>query len=68
LDLWQAAYGLPDRATIPDWRAMLAEARDRRQAAQPTRRRKVIKRSALAGLLFALGLILAFVYWRRRNR
>jgi glycerol-3-phosphate dehydrogenase len=68
LDLWQAAYGLPDRATIPDWRAMLAEARDRRQATQPTRRRKVIKRSALAALLFALGLILAFVYWRRRKR
>jgi glycerol-3-phosphate dehydrogenase len=68
LDLWQSAYGLPDRATIPDWRAILAEARDRRQAAQPTRRRKVIKRSALAGPLLALGLILAFVYWRRRNR
>jgi glycerol-3-phosphate dehydrogenase len=68
LDLWQAAYGLPDWATIPDWRAMLAEARDRRQAAQPTRRRKVIKRSALAGPLLALGLILAFVYWRSRNR
>jgi glycerol-3-phosphate dehydrogenase len=68
LDLWRAAYGLPDRATVPDWRAMLAQARDRRQMVQPTRRRTVIKRSALAGPLLALGLILACVYWRRRNR
>jgi glycerol-3-phosphate dehydrogenase len=68
LDLWHSAYGLPDRATIPDWRSLLAEARDRRQAARPARRRKVIKRSALAGILVALGLVLALIYWRRRSR
>lgn len=28
-DLWQRAYGLPERARIPDWRAMLQSARDR---------------------------------------
>ena len=27
LSLWRKCYGLPDPATIPDWRRMLAEAR-----------------------------------------
>ncbi len=67
LDLWRAGYGLPDRASIPDWRAMLAQAKAERQAAQPIRRRKIIKRSALAGLLAGLALILALLYWQRRK-
>ncbi|MFW5772234.1 MAG: glycerol-3-phosphate dehydrogenase/oxidase [Phototrophicaceae bacterium] len=33
LDLWQRAYGLPERARIPDWHAMLQSARERRQQA-----------------------------------
>ena len=60
-------YSLPERETIPDWRAMLAEARAKRAAARPTRRRKVIKRSALAGGLAALAALVAMVYWRRRR-
>ncbi len=68
LNLWSAYYSLPDREAIPDWRSMLAEARARREVARPTRRRKVIKRSALAGILLGLsvGLLLAYRSAKRR--
>jgi glycerol-3-phosphate dehydrogenase len=67
LDLWRSCYSLPDRETISDWRAVLAEAKAKREAAQPTRRRKIIKRSALAGILAGLALLLTLIYlrWRR---
>jgi glycerol-3-phosphate dehydrogenase len=67
LDLWRSCYGLPDRETISDWRPILAEARAKREAAQPTRRRKIIKRSALAGILAGLALLVTLIYlrWRR---
>jgi glycerol-3-phosphate dehydrogenase len=68
LDLWRGCYSLPERAAIPDWRAMLVEARAQQAAARPVRRRKIVKRSALAGGLAALAALLAFVYWRRRRR
>jgi glycerol-3-phosphate dehydrogenase len=64
LDLWRAAYSLPDRALIPDWRGLLAQAAADRDSARPVRRRKVIKRSALAGGLAVLALILALAYRR----
>lgn len=34
LDLWRRCYSLPDRATIPDWRAVSAEVEARRQVRQ----------------------------------
>jgi glycerol-3-phosphate dehydrogenase len=67
LRLWDESYGLPDRSTIPDWREMLAEARARRRAAHPTRRRQAIKRSALASALVLLALLLTVVYVRFRK-
>ncbi len=67
LALWHSAYDLPAREEIPDWRAMLADARARRAAAQPARRRKVIKRSALAGLLAGLAAVLGLAFWRWRR-
>jgi len=67
LELWRRHYGLPDHATVPDWRAMLVQARALRQAAQPTRRRRVIKRSAVAGILAGAALLLALLFLRRRH-
>jgi glycerol-3-phosphate dehydrogenase len=67
LALWHEAYGLPAREAIPDWRAAVAAARVERAAARPTRRRKVLKRSALAGLLLGLAAILGMFYWRWRK-
>jgi len=68
LALWRQAYGLPDRTEIPDWREMLAQAAAEREAAQPTRRRKLVKRSSLAGILTVLAFLLALLYLRHRRR
>jgi glycerol-3-phosphate dehydrogenase len=67
VDLWRAHYSLPDRATIPDWHAMLAEAYDRHQALQPTLRRRTIKRSVLVSGLAAVALILGLLYRHHRR-
>ncbi|MBU0512452.1 MAG: glycerol-3-phosphate dehydrogenase/oxidase [Chloroflexi bacterium] len=67
LQLWREHYHLPARASIPDWRAMLAEARARHAAAQPSPRRKLIKRSALAAGLLALAAAGMCLFWRRRQ-
>ena len=70
LDLWRACCGLPDPDLVPDWKAMMTEARAERLAVQPTRRRKVIKRSTLVGVLVGLALALGYAYvrWRRRRQ
>ena len=67
LALWHSAYSLPARETIPDWRGMLAEARAQRAAAQPTRRQKVVKRSAVAGAMLGLAAALGVLFWRWRR-
>lgn len=66
-ELYHRSYSLPDEEAIPDWRALLAEARARREAAQPTRRRKVTSWSALTGILVASILVLALIYRRVRR-
>ena len=67
LQLWHTCYSLPDRAAIPDWRGMLAQAQARQAAARPTRRRQILKRSALAGGGMAAALLLPFLYRRRKK-
>jgi glycerol-3-phosphate dehydrogenase len=67
LELWRCCYSLPDRDGIPDWQTMLAEAEARRGTKQPGRRRKVIKRSAVAGILAGLALLLTAIYLRKRR-
>jgi glycerol-3-phosphate dehydrogenase len=67
LALWNSAYSLPARKAIPDWRVMLAEAQAQRTAAQPARRRKVVKGTAVAGALAALAAALGVLFWRWRR-
>jgi glycerol-3-phosphate dehydrogenase len=67
LRLWQTSYSLPAREVIPDWKALLTEARLQREAIMPARRRKVINRTALLGILIALAGILTFLYRRYRR-
>ena len=64
LNLWRTCYSLPDRKKIPDWYPLLAKAQAERAAWRPVRRRKVVKRSVLAGGLAALALALTVWYWR----
>jgi glycerol-3-phosphate dehydrogenase len=61
------AYGLPDRATIPDWRAMLTENQAERAAAVVVRREQRLSAGRRAGLVLALVLLL-FVVWRLIRR
>jgi glycerol-3-phosphate dehydrogenase len=67
LEQWARCYSLPDRARIPDWRLLLANARATRQKAKPIRRRKVIKRSAIAGILAGVAFLLTLLYIRTRR-
>jgi glycerol-3-phosphate dehydrogenase len=67
LDLWDACYGLPDPATVPDWRTQIVEARARRQVALPQRRRRMMVGSGLASALLAVAAALAWVFWRLRR-
>ncbi len=69
LDLWRRCYSLPDQEVIPDWQAMLAEARAGREVVGPARRRKVIRRSALVGILVGLVVVLILLYkWRKETK
>jgi hypothetical protein len=66
-DLWHKCYSLPARDTIPDWQAMLHQARVGRAVAHPSRRKTLAKRSVLAGGLLVLALLLTWLYQRRRR-
>jgi glycerol-3-phosphate dehydrogenase len=66
LALWQRCYSLPEPGSIPGWKAMLAEAKSRRQAQKKRSRRKLITRFA-AGLLASFSLTLYYL-WRRRSQ
>jgi glycerol-3-phosphate dehydrogenase len=66
LALWHRCYSLPDKTTIPDWRPMLAEAKDQRQATQRTRRRRLVRRAAWASA--AVGSVVALRWFARRRR
>ncbi len=68
-DLWRAAYGVPDPASVPDWRARLARARAERQVTEPRRRRRrrLIAGSGLASALLALAALTGLMLWLRRR-
>ena len=65
LDLWGRCYSLPDRSAIPDWHAELASAKRKEQTTARPYRRRVIRRSALAGVLLAVAALLAFLFFHR---
>ncbi|HYP39539.1 MAG TPA: glycerol-3-phosphate dehydrogenase/oxidase [Chloroflexia bacterium] len=69
--LWNASYSLPERGTIPDWRALLADAlraRDRARQKRNRVTRRVLAR-ATAGCAVVGALLLGSRYaWRARKR
>jgi glycerol-3-phosphate dehydrogenase len=67
LALYQRSYSLPDEEAIPDWRALLVQARTRRETSQSARRRKAVNWSALAGIVAASILVLTLIYRRVRR-
>ncbi len=66
LALWRRCYSLPEPGSIPNWKAMLAEAKSRKQAQKKSFRRKLITRFA-TGLLASLSLTLCYL-WRRHSQ
>jgi glycerol-3-phosphate dehydrogenase len=65
LDLWQHAYSLPDKATIPDWKSTVAQAKAARAVAIPRRQKRIVAGSGLAAGLLCLAAALILVYFRR---
>jgi glycerol-3-phosphate dehydrogenase len=70
LALIDSAYGLPARETIPDWRAMLSQARTERATTELIRRERRLSLSRRAGMMLLLAaLLLALIQlWRRAGR
>ncbi len=61
LSCWQRCYSLPAPEAIPDWSAQLEQIRLLRAARAPSRRHKLIRRSAiLSGLILIIAAILSF--------
>ncbi len=68
LALWGSNYYLPPKEAIPDWKSTLAETMNREKALRPERRRKVIRRSTVAGALFLTsGIMIAYLWKRSRS-
>jgi len=64
--LWARGYTLPSSEKIPDWKVLVAEARRRRKARLPERRRKTIYGTTLAAvILLSAGLALYFLKRRK---
>jgi glycerol-3-phosphate dehydrogenase len=64
-ELCHCCYYLPDRQSVPDWKAMLAGSRRERRLVRPARRRKTIRRTAAAGSLLALATVFLIGLWKR---
>jgi glycerol-3-phosphate dehydrogenase len=62
--LWDASYSLPERATIPDWHALLADALRARDLARQ-KRKKVVRR-ALAQAVTGCAVAWALLFGSRR--
>jgi glycerol-3-phosphate dehydrogenase len=68
--LWNASYSLPERATIPDWHALLADALRARDLARQKRKRmlrRVLAQSAAGGAVAGALLFGSRRVWRGRS-
>jgi glycerol-3-phosphate dehydrogenase len=68
LALWSENYSLPDPASIPDWKARLSEAKARRMAQRPSRRKRILQNSALLGGLTLMGTGIFTLWWVYRKK
>jgi glycerol-3-phosphate dehydrogenase len=65
--LWEAAYRLPEREQVPDWKALLHPSLSIRLL-RPARRRRWIGTSTLAGVLLLAASGLTYIMLRTRFR
>ncbi len=66
--LVETAYGLPDRATIPDWKALLVRSRASQAAEAEARHRQRVLEGRVGLVLLGAALIVLFLWLLRRNR
>jgi hypothetical protein len=63
--LWKECYGLPPKESIPDWKHQVQEAIKRQQVYLLNRRKRLLRHSTFAGLLFILiASLVAYLTWR----
>jgi glycerol-3-phosphate dehydrogenase len=67
LALWRRHYSLPEPAAVPNWHVLLDEARARRPAAPPLRRRKRVQAPVLVAALGLAALLLWLVLRRKQS-
>lgn len=68
LHLWHCCYSLPDANSVPDWRQMLAEAKQARALQRSLRRRFLRRRLAIASLLVILAILLTLRRIRSKRK
>lgn len=68
LALWRRCYSLPDRATIPEWRPLITEAKATRQVARKARRWRLIRRATITSAAVGSAVALGWIARRRRRR
>lgn len=67
LDLWRQHYSLPDHSLVPDWRLMLARARQERAVLRAVKQRKQKKATLITvGLLGVAAGLAGYFWWRSR--
>ncbi len=67
LDLCRKHYALPDKATIPDWKAMLADALAKRRAQSLRQGRKLVRQLILISVGLSLVAALLARWWKRKQ-
>ena len=66
--LWGDNYSLPSNETIPDWKQMLGEAKQKQISVLRNRRKKMYQRSSIAAIVFIITTALMLYFWKRSRR
>jgi hypothetical protein len=67
--LWNNCYSLPSIEIIPDWKQHVQEAITKQKLLRINRRKKMMRRSSLAGIIFILcASLITYLTWRHSSR
>jgi glycerol-3-phosphate dehydrogenase len=68
LTLWANCYSLPSSEIIPDWKPHLLEAINKQKSLLLNRRRKILRHSSFATIVFILTASLIIHFWRHSKQ
>jgi len=67
--LWNDCYSLPSNEIIPDWKQQVQDALTKQKIFLINRRKKLMHRSSLAGIIFILtATLITYLTWKRSSR